>query len=170
MDPVSAWIADRDNKIPVGDWGRQFFDFLTDNFEWFFDSVADGLTAVLDGVADLLLLLPPVLVVLLIAAFAWWLKKSWKLALGVALGLLFIINQDLWKETIETLVRAPRRACSSAIADATAVALRSPPSRTIDPAARAASAIGAASCSPRTETTTTTSAGARRANPALPHS
>ncbi|APH71385.1 choline ABC transporter permease subunit [Aquibium oceanicum] len=116
MDPVSAWIADRDNKIPVGDWGRQFFDFLTDNFEWFFDSVADGLTAVLDGVADLLLLLPPVLVVLLIAAFAWWLKKSWKLALGVALGLLFIINQDLWKETIETLVLVVAAAtCSMAI-------------------------------------------------------
>ena len=94
MDPVSEWIADRDNKIPVGNWGRQFFDFLTANFEWFFDSIADGLTAVLDGVADLLLLLPPVLVVALIAAFAWWLKKSWKLAAGVALGLLFIINQS----------------------------------------------------------------------------
>ena len=116
MDPVSEWIADRDNKIPVGNWGRQFFDFLTANFEWFFDSIADGLTAVLDGVADLLLLLPPVLVVALIAAFARWLKKSWKLALGVALGLLFIINQDLWKETIETLVLVVAAAtCSMAI-------------------------------------------------------
>ena len=52
----------------------------------------------------------------LIAAFAWWLKKSWKLALGVALGLLFIINQDLWKETIETLVLVVAAAtCSMAI-------------------------------------------------------
>ncbi len=116
MDPISEWVADRDNKIPVGDWGRQFFDFLTDNFEWFFDNVADGLTFVLDGLADFLLLLPPVLLVAVIAAFAWWLKKSWKLALGVALGLLFIINQNLWDETIETLVLVvAAAACSMAV-------------------------------------------------------
>ncbi len=104
MDPVSDWIADRDNKIPVGAWGQQFFDFLTDNFEWFFDAIADGLTALLDGLVDVLLFVPPLLLVALFAGFAWWLKGSWKLALGVALGLVFIINQGLWKETCETIV------------------------------------------------------------------
>ncbi|MDN2580129.1 choline ABC transporter permease subunit [Aquibium sp. ELW1220] len=102
MDPVSEWVADY--KIPIGRWGKQFFDFLTDNFEWFFDSIADGLTFLLDGLVDILLAVPPVLLVALIAGFAWWLKASWKLAAGVALGLLFIINQGLWKETCETIV------------------------------------------------------------------
>jgi glycine betaine/proline transport system permease protein len=102
MDPVSDWVADY--KIPVGRWGKQFFDFLTDNFEWFFDSIADGLTFLLDGLVDMLLAVPPVLLVALIAGFAWWLKRSWKLAAGVALGLLFIVNQGLWKETCETIV------------------------------------------------------------------
>jgi glycine betaine/proline transport system permease protein len=37
-------------------------------------------------------------------ALAWWLQKSWRLALAVAIGLLFIINQGLWQETVETLV------------------------------------------------------------------
>ena len=102
MDPVSNWVAGY--KIPIGRWGKQFFDFLTDNFEWFFDSIADGLTFVLDGLVSILLSVPPVLLVVIIAGFAWWLKRSWKLALGVALGLLFIINQGLWKETCETIV------------------------------------------------------------------
>jgi glycine betaine/proline transport system permease protein len=49
-------------------------------------------------------MLPPVLLAVLIAAFAYWLQKSWKLALGVLIGLLFILNQGLWKETVQTLV------------------------------------------------------------------
>ena len=102
MDPISELV--RSAKIPIGRWGKAFFDFLTTNFEWFFDSIADGVTYVLDGLVDLLLLIPPVLLVAAIAALAWWLQKSWKLALAVAIGLLFILNQNLWKETVETLV------------------------------------------------------------------
>ncbi len=102
MDFVSEWISGW--KIPIGRWGREFFDFLTTNFAWFFDTLADGLAVVLDGLTDLLLWFPPIVVVLAIAALAYYLKRSWKLAVGVALGLLFIINQDLWEETVETLV------------------------------------------------------------------
>ncbi|MFU0507123.1 choline ABC transporter permease subunit [Pseudaminobacter sp. NGMCC 1.201702] len=102
MDPISAFVASF--KIPLGRWGKQFFDFLTVNFEWFFDSIAGGLTTVLDSLVDAMLWLPPIVSVALIAALAWYLQKSWKLALAVALGLLFIVNQGLWKETVETLV------------------------------------------------------------------
>ncbi|WEX07955.1 choline ABC transporter permease subunit [Chelativorans sp. AA-79] len=102
MDPVTEWIAAW--KIPIGRWGRAFFDFLTVNFAWFFDTLADGLKAVLDNLVALLLWLPPSLVVLLLAALAYALQRSWKLALAVVVGLAFIINQGLWTETIETLV------------------------------------------------------------------
>jgi glycine betaine/proline transport system permease protein len=102
MDPISDWIAGW--KIPIGLWGKEFFDFLTTNFAWFFDSLADFLKSVLDGLVGLLLFAPPILIVILVAALAWWLQRSWKLALAVALGLLFIINQGMWKETVETLV------------------------------------------------------------------
>jgi glycine betaine/proline transport system permease protein len=102
MDPVSAFIASF--KIPVGQWGRSFFTFLTTNFEWLFDAIADGVTWVLQSLIGMLLWFPPVVVVLLIAALAWWLQRSLKLALAVALGFGFIINQGLWKDTVETLV------------------------------------------------------------------
>jgi glycine betaine/proline transport system permease protein len=111
MDPISDFIASF--KIPVGPWGKAFFDFLTTNFEWFFDSIADGLTVVLDGLVDLLLMVPPVLLVAAIAALAYYLQRSWKLAAGVALGLLFIVNQDLWQETVETLVLVVAAAAAS---------------------------------------------------------
>lgn len=104
MDPISDWIADRDRKIEIGRWGRDFFDFLTTNFAWFFDSLARGITTVLDMFVSLLLWVPPVAIVLVMAGLAYLLQRSWKLALGVALGLLFIINQGLWKATVETLV------------------------------------------------------------------
>ncbi|MBE0693793.1 MAG: choline ABC transporter permease subunit [Aquamicrobium sp.] len=114
MDPISQWIAGW--KIPVGRWGREFFDFLTTNFALFFDTLAAWLSAVLNGLVAGLLWLPPIVVVLLIAALAFVLKRSWTLAAGVVLGFLFIINQGLWKETVETLVLVvAATACSMAI-------------------------------------------------------
>ncbi len=92
------------NKIPVGPWGKQFFTFLTTNFEWFFDTIARGLTFILEGLVDIFLLFPPLVLVAAIALLAYYLQKSWKLAVVAAIGLLFIINQGLWKETVETLV------------------------------------------------------------------
>jgi glycine betaine/proline transport system permease protein len=58
-------------------------------------------------------MIPPVLLVAAIAALAWYLQRSWKLALGVAIGLLFIVNQDLWQETVETLVLVVAAAAAS---------------------------------------------------------
>ncbi|WP_311032214.1 choline ABC transporter permease subunit [Mesorhizobium koreense] len=102
MDPISQFIADW--KIPIGAWGKEFFDFLTTNFSWFFDRLSDGLKSLLESLIDLMLWIPPVVLVILIMALAWWLQKSWRLAVAVAVGLLFIINQGLWRETVETLV------------------------------------------------------------------
>ncbi|MCO6387739.1 MAG: choline ABC transporter permease subunit [Aliihoeflea sp.] len=111
MDPVSDWVASE--KIPVGAWGQTLFDFLIGNFAWFFDSISNGLRSVLDSLVDALLWFPPVVVVLAIAALAYALKRSWKLALGVVIGLLFIINQGLWAETVETLVLVVSAATAS---------------------------------------------------------
>lgn len=101
-DPVTAWITNW--KIPLGKWGRQFFEFLTENFAWLFDSLALALSSALDGMVKLLLAMPASLVVILCAALAYLMQRSWKLALAVAIGLTFIINQGLWRETVETLV------------------------------------------------------------------
>jgi len=102
MDPVSEFI--RSWKIPVGKWGKAAIEFIVDYFQWLFDALKVSLNFVVEGTTAGLLMLPPVLLALAIAGFAWWLQKSWKLALGVLIGLLFIMNQGLWKETVQTLV------------------------------------------------------------------
>lgn len=90
-------------KIPVGLWGKYFFDFLTDWLDWFFNGLSTGISAILDAMIDALLWPPPLVIVAIIVAIAWLLHRSIVLAVGVALGLLYILNQGLWKETAETL-------------------------------------------------------------------
>ena len=111
MDPIAKFLAGY--KIPIGAWGKSFFEFLTDNFNAIFRGLSGGLNTLLDTLVDALLALPPTLVVVLIALLAWYLQRSRALAIGVALGLLFIINQGLWKETIETLVLVVAAAAAS---------------------------------------------------------
>jgi glycine betaine/proline transport system permease protein len=102
MDPVSKLIAAW--KIPVGKWGKSFIDFIVTYFDWFFDALSDGLGWIVEGSTFLLLQIPAFLLALLIAGLAYWLQKSKTIAFAVLLGLLFIINQNLWKETVQTLV------------------------------------------------------------------
>jgi glycine betaine/proline transport system permease protein len=102
MDPVSDLI--RSWKIPVGKWGKATIDFVVEYFQWLFDGMKITLNFLVEGATAGLLASPPILVALIIAGFAWWLQKSWKLALAILIGLLFIMNQGLWKETVQTLV------------------------------------------------------------------
>lgn len=111
MDPISKFLAAY--KIPIGAWGKAFFTFLTDNFNTVFRGFSNGLNFLLNGLVDGLLFLPPVVAVALIALLAWYLQRSRALAIGVALGLLFIINQGLWKQTVETLVLVVAAATAS---------------------------------------------------------
>jgi glycine betaine/proline transport system permease protein len=102
MDPISKFIATW--KIPVGLWGKAVIDFIVNYFQWFFDGLRAGLNFAVDGTTSILLQTPPVLLAVLLAAIAYWLQRSRWLAAGVFVALVFIINQGLWKETVQTLV------------------------------------------------------------------
>ncbi len=102
MDPISKLITEW--KIPVGKWGKAIIDFIIDYFQWLFDAISAVLEWWVDGTSELLLQVPPLILAAALAGFAYWLQRSKVLALGVLLGLLFIMNQGLWKETVQTLV------------------------------------------------------------------
>ncbi|MBI2718448.1 MAG: choline ABC transporter permease subunit [Rhizobiales bacterium] len=102
MDPVSQFFTRY--KIPIGLGGKAFFDWAQVTFRVVLNAFADGLTWVLDTLVMVGLWLPPIVIIVAIAGLAWYLQKSWKLAIGVLLGLLFILNQGLWKQTVETIV------------------------------------------------------------------
>lgn len=102
MDPVSKLIAAW--KIPIGQFGKSVFDFVTDYFQWLFDAISGILETIVDGTSDLLLQIPPIILAVALSGFAYWLRRSKPLAIGVLIGFLFILNQGLWKETVQTLV------------------------------------------------------------------
>jgi glycine betaine/proline transport system permease protein len=95
------WLTD--NKIPLGKWISSGVDFLNDNAAWIFDLIADVLSFLIVGLIDILQWFPPLVLVALIAALAYGLHRSWKMALAMAAALLLIINLGYWTETIETL-------------------------------------------------------------------
>jgi glycine betaine/proline transport system permease protein len=102
MDQLEQLITS--NKIPIGLWAKQIADWLTGNFEWVFDSITAILKVPMEGTVDALLLIPSVVFILLMAALAYFLQRSWRLVAFVVIGFLFVLNQGLWKDMIETLV------------------------------------------------------------------
>ncbi|PJE32714.1 choline ABC transporter permease subunit [Pseudooceanicola marinus] len=95
------WV--RSAKIPVGDWASDFFDWLRDNFEGVVDILASGAESMIDGLLWLLQEPPELLVIAAFVALTWVLQRNWKTCLFVAVGFLFILNQDYWEETTESL-------------------------------------------------------------------
>ena len=90
-------------KIPIGYGMKLFVDFLNTYFAWLFNGISFVLGGAIDAAVDLLQAVPEPLLILLVAGLAWWLHRSWRLALLIALGLLLIVNLGYWKETTETL-------------------------------------------------------------------
>ncbi|MDP4992955.1 MAG: choline ABC transporter permease subunit [Marivita lacus] len=95
------WLTE--NKIPVGQVAGTAMSWLESNGAFFFDGVADALEAMIDGFLWLLQTPHPLVIVGLFVALTWYLQRSWKVALFVVLGFLFIINQGYWEETTESL-------------------------------------------------------------------
>ena len=88
--------------IPVGDWTERGIDFVYVNFAWAFDIFSDSLEWAIEAVGDGLLWFPPLVVVLAVGALGWVLQRSWPLAVGVMLGLAFVLNLGYWEATVET--------------------------------------------------------------------
>ena len=92
-----------DNKIPVGKTAKAVFGWMQDNAGGFFDLLAAFLEALIDGILWCLQTPHPLIVIGLFVVLTWFLQRSWKICLLVAIGFLFIVNQGYWEETTESL-------------------------------------------------------------------
>jgi glycine betaine/proline transport system permease protein len=90
-------------KIPVGETAEVMFDWLKANARWFFDGLSVALEWMIDWVLFALQAPPPLAVIAAFVLLTWALQRSWKVCLLVLLGFLFILNQDYWEETTESL-------------------------------------------------------------------
>ncbi len=95
------WIVD--HKIPLGMWIKVFVVWLQDNARGPIDAVVNILQFLIQGLTHIFLLAPPPITILIFAALAYWLHRSWKLVALVVIALLFIVNLGYWQATMETL-------------------------------------------------------------------
>ena len=95
------WLTD--HKIPVGEWSRAIFDWLKDNLSGFFDTLADGAEALIEALLWMLQAPHPFAIIGVFVAVTWLLQRNWRTCLLVAIGFLFILNQDYWEEMTESL-------------------------------------------------------------------
>jgi len=95
------WLTDY--KIPVGKTAKIVNDWMKDNLSGVFDAISAVMEWLIGGILWCLSAPHPLVIVVLFVALTWYLQRSWKVCLGVALGFLFILNQGYWKPMTESL-------------------------------------------------------------------
>src|SRR5215204_5782385 len=97
-------------SIPLAEWTESAVDWITDNFEWFFDPLDSVIDLVVGSLEYILLASPALLMVAILGVIAF-LLSSWRLALvlaatvvalviGIPIGIIAAKS-----ETVETIIR-----------------------------------------------------------------
>ncbi|KAJ03144.1 choline ABC transporter permease subunit [Sulfitobacter mediterraneus] len=95
------WLTE--NKVPIDDVAEAMFEWLQINGAWFFDGLALLMEQLIDAILWVLQTPHPLIIIALFAALTWVIQRNWKTVIFVVLGFLFILNQDYWEETTESL-------------------------------------------------------------------
>jgi len=89
-------------RIPVGEWIEDFFDWLTEDFEPFFDAIDTVTDTAVSGLATALVAVPALVLILAFSILAL-VVRSWKFGLGSLVGLGLIESMNQWVPAMETL-------------------------------------------------------------------
>lgn len=90
--------------IPIADWVDSIVNWLTEHLAAFFSLIQTMGQFVMDTVSNGLSAIPPIIMILLLMLASYFLfKKRWQLPLFILLGLIFIYNQDMWADLMDTL-------------------------------------------------------------------
>ena len=90
-------------KIPLGTAVEVLIEWIQVHLHGFLSAISRVGTLVNDNLVDLLLAVPPLLMVVAFVLIAW-MAKSWRLAVGTAVTFLIIISLGQWVNAMETLV------------------------------------------------------------------
>ena len=96
----SSWMVG--HKIPVGDAMAVAIDYIKTHGTALFDGISIVIRGRVDGVTACCAPCPAAALIARHGGLAWVLRRSWTLAVFVALALLFILNQGYWLATLET--------------------------------------------------------------------
>lgn len=91
-------------KLPVADWVEAATNWLTVTLSGLFGAIQNGGSTFMDGITNLLLLIPPFAFILIVAVIAYFVnKKQLSLSAFALVGLGYILNQGLWSELMNTV-------------------------------------------------------------------
>lgn len=91
-------------KLPVADWVEAATNWLTVTLSGLFGAIQNGGSAFMNGITNLLLLIPPFAFILIVAVIAYFVnKKQLSLSAFALVGLGYILNQGLWSELMNTV-------------------------------------------------------------------
>lgn len=91
-------------KLPVADWVETLTSWMTDTFSGLFSFFQVIGQTIMDGLTNGLLFIPPIVFIALITVVAYFISnKKWGLTGFTFFGLLFILNQGLWTDLMNTL-------------------------------------------------------------------
>ncbi|WP_438272856.1 ABC transporter permease/substrate binding protein [Streptococcus huangxiaojuni] len=90
-------------KLPVADWVDRIVDGITDVFSGFFNVLQAIGSGIMDFISDTLTFINPWLLMVIIVVLAYIIsKRRWGFTVLTAIGLLYIYNQELWGDMINT--------------------------------------------------------------------
>ncbi|MRH44129.1 ABC transporter permease subunit [Aquibacillus halophilus] len=91
-------------KIPIAEFIEWLTDQITDTFSFLFNPIKNQFGDFMEWVADSLSAIPPIIVIIIVAALAFWVSgKKFGLAAFSIVGLWLIYNQGFWEELMFTL-------------------------------------------------------------------
>ena len=100
LDEANEWVIG--HKIPLGAWLNNGVEFAMHHAQRFFDGVSSTLGSVITMLTVLLMRVPALLLIVVLTAAAFLLRRSPGLTVFVAGSLLLIDNLGYWEATIQT--------------------------------------------------------------------
>ncbi len=89
-------------RIPLAIWTDNAIEYLQTNYRDTTQAISDFMGIAIKGFQELLIIIPPSLLIVIIALIAWRIANK-KIAIFSIIGLLFIENIGLWNVTMQTL-------------------------------------------------------------------
>lgn len=89
-------------ELPIGEVFENIVNWMTDNWEPFFDGINWFVDLIVSSLENLFLLPPPLLMIAILAFLGWFLAGR-GVGIFTLIGLFLVDTMKLWPETMETL-------------------------------------------------------------------
>ena len=97
-------LLDMFPQLPFSEWISNFIDWITANFNVLFDSLNRVGTSSMEWMTRMLMLIPPLAFIIIVMLVAYFVSnRKMGLSIFAGIGLLYIHNQNLWGNMMNTL-------------------------------------------------------------------